>query len=747
MKQTETEYNKFLKAKLKLNSYSGFEVSESKLNPKLYDFQKFIVKKALECGKYAIFADCGLGKTFMQLEFAKHCSDKTGKPSLIICPLAVSGQTIRQGIEFGYNVVRIPGAKEDSNIYITNYEQLENIDVSKFSCVVLDESSILKNYTGKYKNLLIELFKDYKYKLCCTATPSPNDTMEIGNHSDFLNVMPSNEMLARFFINDTMHFGSYRLKKHGESQFWEWVSSWAMSISKPSDIGFDDEGYKLPALNFKEVKVETDITDIENGKLFKYNSVNATNYNQELRDSMQLRLNKVVEIVSKSKDNFIIWIKHNAEGEYLKKLIPEAVEVKGSDKPELKEKNLLDFAENKFRILITKSKIAQFGMNFQNCSNQIFASLDFSFESFYQSVRRSYRFKQAKPVNIYMLTIYTMGNVLSAIKEKERLFKEMQFKMNKAVSKTYLEKLNRKELAMNYEKKIKKTEEYTMINGDCIKEIKTIENDSIDFTIFSPPFSSLYIYSDSIRDMGNCADDEEFFKQFKFLIPEIFRVTRPGRLVAVHCKNLVNYMNSSGKSGLRDFRGDIIRAFKENDFSYHSEVVIWKDPVIEMQRTKAHGLLYKQTRSDATFTRQGMPEYLLLFRKWSNEENQDLINPVDWKTKDNFPLETWQRWASPVWFDIQQTKVLNCRIARDNQDEKHICPLQLDVIERAVALWTNPGDTVFSPFAGIGSEGYESLKLNRKFIGIELKETYYKQAIINLDLVLKEKQQLSLLTA
>jgi DNA modification methylase len=283
--------------------------------------------------------------------------------------------------------------------------------------------------------------------------------------------------------------------------------------------------------------------------------------------------------------------------------------------------------------------------------------------------------------------------------------------------------------------------DWALYQGDCMEVTRGLPDASIDFSNFSPPFSNLYVYSDSERDCGNAANDNEFFHHFDFLIPELLRVTRPGRLCAVHCKDLVNYKGRDGAAGLRDFSGEIIRHFIATGWVYHSKVVIWKDPVIEMQRTKAHGLLYKQLRADSTFSRAGLPEYMLIFRKWpGNEEEQAQIQPVV-HTKDDFPLDLWQRYASPVWFDIRQTHVLNVEQARESQDEKHICPLQLDVIARCVELWSNPGDTVFSPFAGIGSEGYESLRHGRKFIGIELKEAYFLAAKKNLERASRETTQ------
>jgi DNA modification methylase len=301
---------------------------------------------------------------------------------------------------------------------------------------------------------------------------------------------------------------------------------------------------------------------------------------------------------------------------------------------------------------------------------------------------------------------------------------------------------------------------FAMYHGDSCQVIQGIPDNSIDFSIYSPPFSNLYIYSDSVADMGNSANDDEFFEHYKYLIREMHRVTRPGRLSAVHCKDLPLYHNRDGAAGLKDFPGMIIRAHEEAGWTYHSRVTIWKDPVIEMQRTKNHGLLHKNFQARAEVVRQGMADYLIVFRKWEGVEGTESPIPVKQKRKpgdyigDNAPqfydsdrdysIQVWQRYASPVWFDINQTRVLNFQMAREGQDEKHICPLQLDVIERSVDLWTNPGETVLSPFAGIGSEGYCSIKQGRKFIGIELKQAYYEWAARNLKAAEEESQQLDL---
>lgn len=278
---------------------------------------------------------------------------------------------------------------------------------------------------------------------------------------------------------------------------------------------------------------------------------------------------------------------------------------------------------------------------------------------------------------------------------------------------------------------------WTLYNGDCVEVCQQLPSSSVDLSVFSPPFSTLYVYSDSMADMGNCADDNEFFQHFSYLVPELARVTVPGRLCAVHCKDLPRYMSTHGAAGLTDFPGALVRCFESADcgdarWVFHSRVTIWKDPVIEMQRTKNYGLLYKSFRERAEVTRQGMADYVLTFRKWSPEmESGSSPKPVRHHRED-YPLDVWQRWASPVWDDIQQTRVLNVAVARDDADEKHICPLQLDVIERCVDLWSNPGDVVLSPFAGIGSEGDVAIRMGRKFIGVELKSRYFDVATQNL---------------
>lgn len=718
------EYISFIQEKVKNTQVSGFDCEE--FNERLFPFQRFIVQRALKHGRYAIFANCGLGKTIMQLEWAHRVSLHTGKPVLILAPLAVSAQTIREGEKFGIQVQKYDGS--DFPIQIINYDQLDNVDCSLFSGVVLDESGILRNFEGATRNLIIDSFANTPYKLACTATPSPNDPMELGNHAEFLNVMGYSEMLAMYFVHDGGETAKWRLKKHAVKTFYQFISTWAVMLNTPHDIGFDMEGYDLPPLNIIERQIVTE--RVENGMLFNDVAVSAIDFNAELRRTSKERISETLQILLEipEGESVIVWVKQNEEGDILTKLIPGAKQVKGSDTNEYKEQTLLDFADGKFPVLVTKSKIAQYGMNFQNCNNQIFVSLDFSFESLYQSIRRSYRFGQDNQVNAYILSLDTMENVKQSIQRKQNQFDSMQTEMADA--------MNANLSGNMIEKAVYNTDEetnqyYTIKNGDCINLIKDIPDASVGFSIFSPPFADLYTYSANIEDMGNSRDYKEFLVHFSFLVKELYRVLKSGRNVAVHCMDLPIQKGKEGFIGLRDFSGLILRAFEDAGFIYHSRVTIWKDPVVEMQRTKALGLLHKQIKKDSTMSRVGIPDYVLIFRK--DGERDDPVQNT------NLSVDLWQKYASPVWMDINYGNTLQgYRNARDEKDEKHICPLQLETIERAIHLYTNKGDTVLTPFMGIGSEVYQAVKMGRKGIGFELKDSYYEMAKKNLNTLIQE---------
>ena len=770
-------YQQFLESKRVLAKPLGFEADA--INASLFQWQRDIVRWALRLGRAAIFAECGLGKTLMQLEWASRVAQHTGRPVLILTPLAVAKQTLAEAGKFGVvtpaavheNGERVPA--REPHLAITNYQKLHKFDPSVFAGVVLDESSILKSYMGATKRQLIDSFAETPYRLCCTATPAPNDHMEIGNHADFLGVMPANEMLMRWFCNDQAKAGVYRLKAHGEADFWRWVSSWAACIGKPSDLGYSDDGFELPALELIDCPVSVDVTDGAGDSLWRNDAVNATGIHKEMRKTARDRAAAVAKIIADDPAGpWIVWCNTDYEADELRAAIPDAVEVRGSHKDSLKEKRLAEFAEGKIRVLVSKPTVAGFGLNWQHCHKIALVGLSYSFEQFYQVVRRCWRFGQKESVKAHVVFAETEGEVLSAVRRKQADHETMKAAMCGSMREHGMG-IGKRDLRMDFDHRTEESEsgKWQMHLGDCVEVTKTLSENSIDFTIFSPPFALLYIYSDSYRDMGNCSDSQEFFRHFGFLAPELLRVTVPGRLCAIHCKDLPMYRNRDGACGLIDFPGDIVRTFTGAGWVFHSRVTIWKCPVIERERTNNNGLLHKTVCRDSSQIRQGMADYLLVFRKNPIEDNlseKPIVresgfteyigdSSADPRSTDFHPckfarnghtesgsIDIWRRYAEPVWWDIDQMDVLNYQQARDGKDEKHICPLQLGLIGRAVQLWTNPCDTVLSPFAGIGSEGYQSLLMKRKFVGIELKESYWNVACRNLARAEREANQKTL---
>ncbi len=439
------DYETFLKKKEFENVLSGFDIDRSKLHDTLFDFQRDIVKWALKKGKAAVFAMTGLGKTLIQLEWARQVHENTGNNVLILAPLAVASQTVREASKIDLSVHHIRQNDSADGINITNYEQLHNIDLKKFGAVVLDESSILKSFTSKTRDQIINAFKDFDYKLACTATPAPNDHMELGNHAEFLNVMSRTEMLSMFFVHDAGQTQKWRLKGHAEDKFWEWVANWAVLITKPSDLGYDDGAYDLPPLNMQEIIVEGKANEDELVPTF---AQTLSERRQARKDSLQERVQKAADLVNATDEQFLIWCDLNKESELLTDVIDDAVEVKGSDTAKHKEKSLLGFSDNEIKRLVSKPQIAGMGLNFQSCRNMVFVGLSDSFEQVFQAIRRCWRFGQEREVNVYIVISEQEGAVLENIKRKEKDFEIMQDGMikftkdimNKNVKSTSLEK-------------------------------------------------------------------------------------------------------------------------------------------------------------------------------------------------------------------------------------------------------------------------------------------------------------------
>lgn len=704
------EYTDFLKTKEKSFISSGFEIEESALNNNLFDFQKHVVKIALSKGRFALFEDCGLGKTIQQLAWANAVCDYTGMPVLILAPLAVVAQTKDESIKFGIN--------QDS-FYITNYEQLENIDTSKYSGVVLDESSILKGKDGKRSKLIIETFKNTPYKLACTATPSPNDHSELGQHAEFLSVDTYDNMKSMFFIQDQKikTNDKWRLKKHAKDDFWTWVCTWSVSIDNPNSLGFEDKGYDLPEIEYIEHIIKVENTS---SNLFGDVAVSATELHRDLKRSFDSRIQKTTELVNSNDEQWIVWTLKNDEATELKKVLSDSVNVQGSDKPEYKANHLNGFAKDKFKTLITKTSIASFGMNYQNCHNMVFTSYDFKFEAFYQAVRRCYRFGQVNKVKVHLLVPESQMNVRKKIIEKQNKHKEKQSEMAKYSKETNYQS----KLEVNISsKEDARTDKYWIMNGDCVDRIKEVESNSVDYSFFSPPFASLYTYSDDPKDISNVRDDEEFYNHFRFLIPELNRVLKAGRLVSMHIMQGTTSIGKDGFLSIKDLRGDLIRLFQDAGFYFHAEKMIRKSPQLAAIRTKNSQLMHGQTKRDSSINRPGLADYVITFRKAGKNEV-----PI----QNDIPFDTWCVLAEPVWMDINESDTIsNFRKGKGTNDEKHMTPTQLSVIRNCYLLWSNVGDVCLSPFGGVGSEGCQAVKMDRKSINIELKESYFDLNVKN----------------
>ena len=746
-------YSAFLASKSTACPPVGFDPSS--FTAPLFPFQRDIVTMACRVGRFCIWADCGMGKTAMQLEWASQVHQHTGGNVLILAPLAVSHQTVREGQKFGI-ACHFASTQDDvqPGITVTNYEKLAHFDPGSYQGVVLDESSILKAYTGKIRNQIIESFAQTPFRLACSATPAPNDHMELGNHAEFIGVMTRTEMLAMFFVHDGGDTSKWRLKGHAVSKFWEWVCSWAVTIRKPSDLGYDDGSFILPELQIQDCTVETPrdakADDAGQMALFAMEARTLSDQRHVRKASLDLRVAAAAILANSNTEQWLIWCDLNDESKALTTAIDGAIEVSGSDSDDHKRQAAIDFQDGKIRVLVSKPSIFGFGLNFQRCHNVAFVGLSHSYEAFYQAIRRCWRFGQQHPVNAHIIYDVAEGRVIDNIRRKEADSIAMAQSMVTIMKQSTMEQLKKiqRQVAPHV------TEHQTgdgwdLYMGDCVESIRQLDSDSIHYSIFSTPFASLYTYSNSDRDMGNSRTEQEFFDHFGFLAAELHRVMMPGRLISFHCMNLPSSKERDGFIGVKDFRGDMLRIFQAAGFVFHSEVCIWKDPVTAMQRTKAIGLLHKQIRKDSALSRQGIPDYLVTVRKLG-DNTEPVAGPFTEFAGENPPPKTgdqikdsiniWQRYASPVWMDINPSDTLQYRSARANEDERHICPLQLEVIRRGLQLWSNPGDVVLSPFAGIGSEGHVSLQMGRRFVGFELKPSYFNCAVKNLTNVQAAKQ-------
>ena len=763
------DYDKFLESKRLRVEPVGFDVDDSEINSRLFDWQRAIVRWALRRGRCALFEDCGLGKTPQQLEFGNQICKRTGGRALILTPLAVARQTQREAEKFGIQAT-VARCAEDvrDGINICNYEMAHHLNSSAFQCIILDESSILKSFDGTMRKFLTQFASNIKYRLCCTATPAPNDLIELTNHSEFLNVMGGKEIVALFFKQDGNTTHQWRLKKHAVDDFWKWMAEWSIALRKPSDIGYSDDGFILPELKMHQIITEG---KVDPSMLFSVEANTLQERRNARRNSLEDRVRVCAELANGTDDQCLVWCDLNSESEALTKAINGSVEVKGGDSDKHKESAMLDFSDGKIRALVTKPSIAGYGMNWQNCHRAFFVGLSDSYEQFYQAIRRNWRFGQKHTVECYVITSENEGAVVANIERKDRQATDMFDNIVKHMSvHSICKKQERNE--MEYIKDEQHGKSWKFMLGDSCERIKEIDTDSIGLSVFSPPFPGMYAYTNSARDIGNCKNFSELIEHFSFLMADILRITMPGRCCCVHLTQEPVFKGRDGYVGLRDFRGDCIRAMESAGWFYYSEVTIDKNPMLKASRTKEATLLFKTLAGDSTMNRPALADYIIVFKKPGDNRvpvrsgiSEKYDNKSGWISQ-----EEWCEWASPVWYrampkekaeyqpfqenypsrnqstdGIRETDVLNVASARDGDDEKHLCPLQLGVIERCIKLWSAPGDTVFSPFGGIGSEGYMAVKLNRKAILCELKPSYWRVGCENLRLAESELSEQTLL--
>jgi len=749
------EYESFLSGKTHRVASIGVQIDRDAIHPMLFEWQRDIVVWATRKGRCAVFLDTGMGKTFIQLEWARLLGQKT----LIIAPLSVARQTVREAQKIGLAVQYARSQAEVSgDLCITNYEMVREFDMAQFGAVVLDESSILKALDGKTRRLLTEACGCVPYRLCCTATPAPNDHTEIGNHAEFLGVCSQGEMLATFFVNaNKEHVLSYgdityrrkgsnangtewRLKHHAEQAFFRWLASWAISMTKPSDLGYDDDGFVLPPLNVTPVFADAEY----NGpQLFFTGLGGITGRNRARSGSIGGRIEWLRGIVDRHEGQWIVWCGLDSESAALAAAFPDAVVVKGSDTPDYKAQSFEAFQSSDYRMLITKPRIGGWGMNFQNAHNMAFFGLNDSWEAYYQSIRREWRYGQSQPVNVYVVMSELEQEVWHNIMRKDAAANLLRRGLIDSIKSYEAEELGMAQTnEMPYQSRTETGDAWTAMLGDSCERVKELTDDSIDLSVYSPPFADLFTYSDTPRDLGNSRDWSEFFGHYAFIIREVLRVTKPGRLTCVHTSDIPAMAQRDGYIGIRDFPGEVIRAYEREGWVFTGRAFVQKNPQAQAIRVKSKALLFVQLRKDSADSRPALIDQVLIFKKPG--ENAVPVKPVDNGEMNN---ETWIEWAHGIWLGIRETDTLQYSHARGEDDEKHICPLQLGTIERCVKLYSNPGEMVLTPFGGIGSEAYVAVRNGRRATLIELKPEYFEVAVKNLRQAEQQKLDLFSLEA
>lgn len=808
-------YKDFLLTKVAFAPETGFEISKEKINPALKPHQRDAVMWAVKGGRRALFEAFGLGKTVQELEWCRIITAEKGGKALIVMPLGVRQEFTKDaqellGIPAPQYVRTMAEVKAaETQIVITNYERVRDgdIDPTYFTATALDEASCLRDYGSKTYQTFTEKFKGVPYKLVATATPSPNRYKELIHYAGFLEIMDTGQALTRFFQRDSTKANNLTLYPHKEQEFWLWLSSWSLFITKPSDLGYDDTGYALPPMEINYYAVSYQHKDIDTEKdgqvkLLADAAVSLKDAAKIKRDSIDARVAKMVDIVEANPDeHFILWHDLEAERHAIKKALPEAVEVYGSQDYDIREKRVIGFAKGESRLLATKKSLSGQGCNFQyHCHRSIFLGIDYEFNDFIQAIHRIYRFMQTEKVIIDIIYTEEEQEILRVLLQKWKQHTYMADKMTEIIKKyglantSLIDKLAR---TMGVERVEVSGKYYKAVNNDCILETENMPDNSVDLIVTSIPFSNHYEYTATYNDFGHNQNTQRFFEQMNYLTPNLLRILRPGRVFACHVKDRVLFGNATGTGmpTMEPFHAMCIKHYMEHGFMYFGMITVVTDVVRENNQTYRLG--WTEQCKDGTKMGVGCPEYILLFRKLPTDTSRAYADVPVTKDKADYTRAQWQidahgfwrssgnrlltkaelqsipvdnlqavyrkysrenvysyeehvalakrldengklpasfmvvapgSWNMDVWDDINRMRTLNTSQSR-KRAQMHVCPLQLDIVERLINRYSNPGDVVLDPFGGLMTVPLVAVQKERFGIGIELSADYFRDGV------------------
>ena len=814
-------YKEFLETKIELATDSGFIVNPEKINKALKPHQRDAVTWALKGGRRALFESFGLGKTVQELEFCHLAAEHENGQALIVLPLGVKQEFTRDAVEvLGYEKPQYCRTMEEvrnstSEIILTNYERVRDGDIQPeyFKATSLDEASVLRSFGSKTYQTFLDKFKNVPYKLVATATPSPNKYKELIHYAGYLEIMDTGQALTRFFQRDSTKANNLTLYPNMEDEFWLWISSWALFITKPSDLNpdYSDKGYDLPELivNWHELPIRYGDTADKNGQLqlFQEAAEGLKEAASVKRESIDKRVAKMKEIIDESpNDNFLLWHDLENERHAIKKAMPDVVDIYGSMDYDLREKRVIDFSNGETRLFATKKSLSGSGCNFQRfCHREIFLGIDYEFNDFIQAVHRCYRFLQDKPVVIDIIYMENERQIKEALLKKWKNHNHMVAKMIEIVKKYGLNSANKTErlerkmgVTGSREDRTVKGNHYEAVYGDCVEETKYMEDNSVDLIHTSIPFGNHYEYSANYNDFGHNQDTERFFEQMDFLTPELLRVLRPGRVAAIHVKDRVLFGNATGTGmpTIEPFHALCISHYMKHGFQYFGMITVVTDVVRENNQTYRLG--WTEQCKDGSKMGVGCPEYILLFRKLPTDRSTAYADVPVSKSKDEYTRAQWQidahgYWRSSgdrliskeelkdfpvdklqqayrkysreniynydehvklaedldkdgklpatfmvvapgswnnleVWDDINRMRTLNTTQSR-RRAQMHVCPLQLDIVERIINRYSNEGDVVYDPFGGLMTVPMTAVKMHRFGKGCELNADYFRDGV------------------